>query len=96
MSRRGTDKRVGGTRLYGAPDSGAFFYSQTGKLTDNISAVVERSPFLALYFLFVIIVPLLSYDESKVSIIQTTRSAQLPLTVNNKPHFLGIQNLSSV
>jgi hypothetical protein len=37
---------------------------------------------LALSFCFVIIVPLLSYDEPKVSLIQTTLSVRLSLTAN--------------
>jgi len=44
---------------------------------------MSRMAILALSFCFVIIVPLLSYDELKVSLIQTTRIVQLPLTGNS-------------
>jgi len=40
--------------------------------------------FLALSFLFVIIVPLLSYDELKHSLIQTPCFVQLSLTANSE------------
>jgi hypothetical protein len=39
--------------------------------------------FLALSFLLIIIVPLQSYDEQKVSLIQTPRSVQLSLTASS-------------
>jgi hypothetical protein len=38
---------------------------------------------LALSFFFVIIVPLLSYDEPKHSLIQTPRLVRLSLTANS-------------
>jgi hypothetical protein len=40
--------------------------------------------FSALSFFLVIIVPLLSYDEPKVSLIQTPRSVRLSLTGHSK------------
>jgi len=40
-------------------------------------------PLSALSFLFVIIVPLRSYDEPKVSLIQTTQLVRVSLTGNN-------------
>src|SRR5210317_186871 len=41
-----------------------------------------RMAFSALSFFFVIIVPLLSYDEPKVSLIQTTQLVRVSLTGN--------------
>jgi len=46
--------------------------------------------FLALSFLFVIIVPLLSYDELKHSLIQTPCFVQLLLTANNQ-HYSNLE-----
>ena len=43
-----------------------------------------RIAFSALSFLFVIIVPLVSIDEQKFSLIQTTLSVQLSLTAYNR------------
>jgi hypothetical protein len=42
-----------------------------------------RIAFEALSFLFFIIVPLLSYDEPNVSLIQTARFVRLSLTGHN-------------
>ncbi len=49
------------------------------------SAKSIHHSFWALSFCFVIIVPLLSYDELKVSLIQTTQFVRLSLTANNCP-----------
>ena len=42
----------------------------------------QGEPFAALLFILVIIVPLLSYDEPKISLIQTPSLVRLLLTAN--------------
>src|SRR5210317_551724 len=49
----------------------------------RVARRMSRMAFLALSFFFVIIVPLLSYDELKHSLIQTPFFVQLSLTANN-------------
>jgi len=48
---------------------------------------MSRKAFSALSFFLVIIVPLLSYDEPKVSLIQTPRFVRLSLTANGHAFF---------
>src|SRR5210317_675367 len=65
------------------PSSTMRIFSSAGYCR-RVARRMSRMAFLALSFFFVIIVPLLSYDELKHSLIQTPFFVQLSLTANNQ------------